>query len=70
MVPLQDTSNTLDAFKHGDRVQVHPATDIWMMGDTHGRVTEVFGGKVSVKMERSKRTRRFLPGDLLTTKHI
>lgn len=70
MVPLQDTPNTIDAFQRGDRVQAHPSLDIWWMGDMYGRVESIRGGKVYVKMERSKRTRGFSPGALLTTTHV
>ncbi len=70
MVPVQDAPNTIDAFAPGDRVQAHPALDIWWMGDMYGQVESIGGGKVRVKMERSKRTLKFAPGNLLTTRHV
>lgn len=43
----------------GMRVQTHPATDAWMMGDRFGMVVKVGRTKVHVKMDRSGRTLRF-----------
>jgi len=31
----------VNRFKRGDRVQLHPATDRWMMGDRFGEVVQV-----------------------------
>jgi hypothetical protein len=49
----------------GDRVQAHPATDSWMMGDRWGSVAKVGPKRVHVNMERSGRLRRFAPENLL-----
>lgn len=51
--------------KPGDRVQTHPATDTWMMGDRYGVITKVGTKLVYVKMDRSGRTIRFHPRNLL-----
>ena len=69
-----------DAFKPGDRVQLHAATDEWMQGDRYGVVvglgrtreyTDRFspGGivkarPVRVKLDKSGRVRRFHPDNL------
>jgi hypothetical protein len=40
----------------GKRVELHPATDAWMMGDRYGEVVKVGTKYVHVKMDRSGRT--------------
>lgn len=54
-------------FKPGDRVQLHPATDNWMRGDKYGDVVKLGRIFVMVKMDRSGRTLRCLPQDV---KHV
>lgn len=48
-----------DAVKVGDRVALHPATDLWMQGDRHGVVARVVTGQtwcvVSLDSGRSRR---------------
>lgn len=46
-------------------VEAHPATDAWMQGDRYGTVTKVGRKWVHVRMRRSDKVRKFLPGDLL-----
>lgn len=29
-------------FKTGDRIQLHPATDLWMMGARYGVITRIY----------------------------
>src|SRR5215831_12261189 len=48
------------------RVESHPATDAWIMGDRYGTVVKVGRKLVHVKMDRSGRVRRFAPRNLLT----
>jgi hypothetical protein len=48
-------------FAVGARVELHPATDAWMMGDRFGTVTRVGRKLVHVHMDRSNRTRRVPP---------
>lgn len=48
-----------------DRVQAHPATDTWMRGDRYGVVEKIGRKYVHVRMDRSGRTLRFLPVNLL-----
>ncbi len=50
----------------GTRVEAHPATDTWMMGDRYGEIVKVGTRFVHVKMDRSGRTLRFTPNNLLT----
>ena len=46
---------TLDDFKRGQRVELHPGTDRWMMGDRLGVVTRIDTSKgvVRVKLDVS-----------------
>jgi hypothetical protein len=56
-------------FAAGDRVQAHPATDTWMMGDRYGTIVRVHTGKrgtvYDVAMDRSARRKVFAAADLL-----
>ena len=49
------------AFWQGRRVELHPATDAWMMGDRYGEVVDVGRKYLWVKMDRSGKTRKCLP---------
>lgn len=47
----------------GDRVEIHPAMDRWMMGDRYGTVVRIIPSRrgedrVSILMDRSGRTIR------------
>ncbi len=67
------TTNTIETFATGKRVQLHPALDRWMMGDRYGEVVkitqvkiiqtfdELTTGWVYVKLDKSGTTMRFLP---------
>jgi hypothetical protein len=47
------------------RVQLHPSTDQWMMGDRYGTVTgRTRAGGYRVKMDRSGRTLRVAPAHI------
>jgi hypothetical protein len=48
-------------FNVGMRVELHPSTDQWMMGDRFGDVVQVGRKRVYVKMDRSGRILRVLP---------
>ncbi len=54
---LQSTNTrNWDGYQVGDRVQLHPSTDRWMMGDRYGTV-EILGENgiyVHVRMDKSK----------------
>lgn len=47
-----------DASLVGKRVEIHPRYDAWMMGDRFGEVVKVTAKYLSVKMDRSGKTRR------------
>ena len=49
------------AFLVGQRVQMHPATDAFMMGDRYGDVVKIGREKVHVKMDRSGKVRHVSP---------
>lgn len=53
-------------FRPGQRVQMHPATDAWMQGDRYGQVTGIGRAYVHVLMDRSGRTLKVRPKNLLT----
>lgn len=48
-------------FAIGDRVEIHPGTDAWMMGDRFGVVEKIGRRLIHIKMDRSGRVLRFLP---------
>lgn len=48
----------------GDRIQLHPATDAWMMGDRYGEVTVVGREYYHVKMDRSGNIRKVHPRNI------
>lgn len=43
----------------GDRVQLHPATDRWMMGDRYGTVISSQRDTITVKLNKSGKTMKF-----------
>jgi len=55
----------LSDFSKGQRVESHPATNAWIRGDRYGNVTKVGRRLVHVKMDRSERTLKFFPKDLI-----
>ena len=55
----------LHAFKVGQHVETHPATNAWMRGDRFGTVDRIGRLYVVVKLDRSGRTLRFAPRNLL-----
>jgi hypothetical protein len=62
-----------DRYAKGKRIQVHPATDAWMMGDrygviigrTLGRLAHDSSRGVRVRMDKSQQIKTFRPGDVL-----
>jgi hypothetical protein len=52
---------TVDSLRAGMRVEIHPASDAWMMGDRFGEVVKVGRSIVHVRMDRSGRVRWFHP---------
>ena len=56
---------TMNDLNMGDRVQLHPATDRWMMGDRYGEIVAVGRKWVKVKMDRSGHTIGVAPSNIL-----
>lgn len=54
---------TLDEFKTGDRVQLHPATDWWMRGARFGTVITVGRKHLTVRLDAGPKTK--VPSDLI-----
>jgi hypothetical protein len=52
-------------FSVGDRIQLHPATDAWMMGDRFGQIRKVTQKFYHVAMDVSGRVRRVAPCNIL-----
>jgi hypothetical protein len=46
----QDANGT--AIAANDRVELHPATDLWMRGARYGTVARIEGGKVWVELDK------------------
>lgn len=44
---------TLNDFRPGDRVELHPATDLWMRGARFGTVVSVGRLMLRVKLDRA-----------------
>jgi len=61
------TDATLADFTIGQRVQLHPATDRWMMGDRWGVITKVNVEQtiLRIKLDVSGKTLSFHPKDVL-----
>lgn len=55
----------LAGFTRGQRVQLHPATDRWMMGDKFGVVTGLGPGWVRVKLDVSGKSLRLCNSNVL-----
>lgn len=55
----------LSAYRAGDRVQLHPATDLWAMGARYGDVVRVTGQRVHVRLDATGRTVRLEPANIL-----
>lgn len=54
-----------NVFTPGQRVQLHPGTDRWMMGDRYGEVVKVGSVRVFVRLDRSGKTLWFRRQDVL-----
>jgi hypothetical protein len=59
--------NTAADFKAGQRVALHPATDLWMQGARYGMVVSVNVARsiVSVQVDGLNRARKIHPSNLL-----
>lgn len=51
----------LNDFALGDRIQLSPSTDRWMMGDRYGLVTKVGTKYLHVLMDKSNKTVTIAP---------
>lgn len=60
--PIQEYS--APHFAKGERVQLHPGTDRWMMGDRYGVVTGHIKGKIRVKLDKSGKSLLFYNKDV------
>jgi len=52
-------------FVRGRRVELHPATDRWMMGDRYGEVVKVEPERVRVRLDKSRKSFWFRREDVL-----
>jgi hypothetical protein len=61
-----------NAYRIGDRVELHPATDDWMRGDRFGMVVGMGGDplRVMVRLDRSDRVRRYRPVDIFLVERL
>jgi hypothetical protein len=55
---------TMDDFKVGDRVEIHPATDLWMRGARFGTVTKIGRKYVHVKLDNTGAVTHFAPRNI------
>lgn len=63
--PRRRTREALRAYRVGQRVQLHPATDTWMQGDRYGVIERIGDTSVCVRMDASGRLLRAAPHNLL-----
>lgn len=54
----------------GKRVELHPATDRWMMGDRYGEIVKIGREYVYVKLDKSGRTVKFSQASSLSPRFI
>jgi hypothetical protein len=48
----------------GDRVELHPATDLWMRGARYGEILSIGRTRVTVKLDRLPTPVRLYPRDI------
>ena len=56
---------TVSDFATGDRVEIHPCTDLWMMGARFGTVIKLGRKFVHVELDKTGRSHKFLPANIL-----
>jgi hypothetical protein len=62
--------NTASDFQVGQRVQLHPATDLWMRGARYGTVVFISrSGLLTVSVDALNRNIRIHPRNLLPVAH-
>jgi hypothetical protein len=54
-------------FRVGDRIEMHPATTLWMRGDRYGSVVAVGSTRVVVHLDKSERDLRLHASAILQT---
>jgi hypothetical protein len=54
-------------FRIGDRIEMHPATTLWMRGDRYGTVVAVGSTRVVVYLDKSERNLRMHASAILRT---
>jgi hypothetical protein len=54
-------------YQVNQRVELHPATDAWLSGDRFGKIVKVGRTLYHVKMDRSGKTRKVSPRNILRT---
>lgn len=52
---------TTTAYRIGQRVELHPGTDAWAMGDRFGDIVKVGKRRLWIKMDRSGKIRKMVP---------
>jgi hypothetical protein len=62
---LSELREPSEFFQVGRNVQLHPATDRWMMGDKFGQITKVEPDKVRVRLDVSQKSLWFKRDDIL-----
>lgn len=50
--------------KPGDRVEIHPRHDLWMMGARFGTILRIRGSLATVQLDKVQRPKRFPLADL------
>lgn len=55
---------TLNDFRAGDRVEIHPATDLWMRGARYATVMSVGKKNLRIRLEPKGRTMLIMPGSI------
>ena len=58
-------TNTANEFTANERVQLHPATDLWMRGARWGTVKKIGRTLVHVHVDALDRAIKILPNNLL-----
>lgn len=54
----------LNDFRVGDRVELHPGTDLWMRGARYGTVMRIGRDKLTVNVDQLRRDVRVAPRNI------
>lgn len=55
---------TLNDFRPGNRVEMHPATDLWAMGARYGQIIRIGRQRLVVKLDKLNHTVRVSPENI------